>query len=168
MTATAGAHGNTEPGGGMNETSPLTDERAAEMLEQLTAHFGVPVMPLTRYCDALRTWAKCIIDRDGYDGSGLARAVSVVGLGIEKSSLLARLLYEGEPLRTKKCPVHDGTWCGINPCPHGCGETGWVPDNWPDAAPRCTRHPDRPAVSRTVSAHGTSDDCYECYRERWP
>lgn len=52
-----------------------------------------------------------------------------LSIAIEKSSLLYRLLYLGEPLRTQKCPVHLGVWHGIQPvpCPHGCGLTGWLP-----------------------------------------
>jgi hypothetical protein len=51
-------------------------------------------------------------------------------LGIHKSNLLARLLYAGEKLRTKKCPEHKGHWSGIEwsdtVCPHKCQLTGWI------------------------------------------
>jgi hypothetical protein len=58
--------------------------------------------------------------------------LSHVELSIRKSSLLARLIYGGEKLRTKKCPEHKGRWSGIphpdNMCPHGCEHTGWIPE----------------------------------------
>lgn len=51
---------------------------------------------------------------------------------IRKSSLLDRLLYAGEKLRTRKCPTHNGHWSGLehdgNVCPHGCQLTGWLPE----------------------------------------
>jgi len=34
----------------------LTDAEANAMLEALRKHFGEPVLPISRYCDALRTW----------------------------------------------------------------------------------------------------------------
>jgi len=33
------------------------------MLEQLTRHFGEPVMPVSRYCQKLQAWARCIDER---------------------------------------------------------------------------------------------------------
>lgn len=53
--------------------------------------------------------------------------IDYVFLQIQKSSLLARLLYDGQPLRTEPCPKHQGTWSGIGPCRHGCGSVGWLP-----------------------------------------
>jgi hypothetical protein len=53
-------------------------------------------------------------------------------VAVEKSCLLARLIYCGEPLRTRRCPLHQGRWSGIglDPCPHGCNHgmqyTGWI------------------------------------------
>lgn len=137
------------------------------MLAALREHFNGPVMPVSRYCDALRTWSECMIKRHEYD-SEAANALMYVELQIRKSDLLARLIYGGEALRTKKCPVHDGRWSGITPCEHGCGSTGWVPDDWPDGANRCTVHPDRPAVSASVHiTEGRREMCWACYRERW-
>lgn len=50
---------------------------------------------------------------------------------ITKSSLLNRLLYCGEKLRTKMCPEHKGVWSGLewgpdNACHHRCQLTGWI------------------------------------------
>lgn len=59
-----------------------------------------------------------------------AHQVERTFLAIHKSNLLARLLYSGEKLRTKKCPEHKGKWSGIEwsdtVCPHKCQLTGWV------------------------------------------
>lgn len=61
-----------------------------------------------------------------------ASAVDDVFLQISKSALLDRLLYGGEPVRTKPCPEHKGRWSGLefgeNMCPHGCQLTGWLPE----------------------------------------
>lgn len=52
-------------------------------------------------------------------------------LAIDKSNLLARILYSGEKMRTQMCPEHKGRWSGIewgpdNACPHRCQLTGWI------------------------------------------
>jgi hypothetical protein len=51
-------------------------------------------------------------------------------LAVHKSNLLARLLYSGEKLRTKMCPIHKGKWSGVEwpgeACPHKCQLTGWI------------------------------------------
>lgn len=113
----------------------MTNDEAEAMLKQLSEHFHEPVMPVTRYCDALDTWANAV-RAGGYGGNGgsLSDAISKVWLAIRKSNLLFRVLYLGQPLRTKKCPRHDGRWSGYgngDPCPEGCSVgadiTGWLP-----------------------------------------
>jgi len=153
----------------------LTPEQAEAMLERLSAHYKVPVMPVTRYCDSLRTWRRAQHDRatrlrielfpgidgppddpetqkikDGYwvwrKGPELGDlnyrlmelrrlekstvALDDADLQIRKSNLLARLIYGGQKLRTQMCPEHKGEWTGPrpDPCPHGCGFTGWLPE----------------------------------------
>lgn len=58
--------------------------------------------------------------------------INYVFLQITKSALLARLIYDGEKLRSTKCPLHKGHWSGLefgsNVCPHGCQLTGWIPE----------------------------------------
>lgn len=54
-------------------------------------------------------------------------AIHEVMLAVEKSNLLARMIYGGEALRITKCPEHKGHWTGNGKCPHGCGLTGWLP-----------------------------------------
>ncbi len=122
------------------------------MLLQLCRHFNEPVMPMGRYCIALRTWAQCVTDAHHEDVAAelhplanqhgrSARFAHLVPffrdleLAISKSALLARLLYDGEPVRTEKCPEHQGHWSGLefgrNACPHGCQLTGWLPVSRP-------------------------------------
>jgi hypothetical protein len=51
-------------------STKLTDDQAEGMLRQLTEHFKQPVMPISKYCDAFRTWEKAIYaraDRLKYD-----------------------------------------------------------------------------------------------------
>lgn len=147
------------------------EEQAQAMLKELRAFYKQPVMPISKYCDALRTWQRCMYDRaidlraelfpgiHGDDGplrekawndsnlamknrieesnyavqdlhrfETVAESINFVAIQISKSALLDRLLYVGEPLRTKKCPTHKGTWSGLfGDCEHGCELTGWLP-----------------------------------------
>jgi hypothetical protein len=56
---------------------------------------------------------------------------------IRKSCLLFRLIYAGESLRTRRCPIHEGrrSGCALEPCTAGCSFgsniTGWLPENSP-------------------------------------
>lgn len=167
------------------DTEPkLTDEEAKALLARLSRHYGEPVMPVSRYCRALRDWQRVLAERatrlrdqlfpdlqlDWRDkdneerrenankayGAALRNPyaeghphpahkyvelrqfesaydqVTDVFRQITKSNLLARLLYNGEKLRTRECPEHKGKWSGIewtdNRCPHGCQLTGWLPE----------------------------------------
>lgn len=59
----------------------------------------------------------------------MVREVEHVFLSIRKSNLLARVLYDGEKVRTTQCPEHKGKWNGqamLMGCPHKCGGTGWL------------------------------------------
>lgn len=121
----------------------LTVEQTKEMLAQLSRYYGEPVMPMSRYCRAFERWLGAIATlnarppRDENDkpeyrhGHRWAPFVRDIRLAISKSSLLGRLLYEGEEFRTVECPEHKGKWSGLefpeSPCPHGCNMTGWLP-----------------------------------------
>ena len=79
------------------------------------------------YCLLFKTYLQVTVD-DKTTCENLERR-------IRKSCLLDRLLYLGEPLRTKPCPDHPGQWWGCSPykCPHGCDTgcgclTGWLPE----------------------------------------
>jgi hypothetical protein len=41
----------------------LTDEQAEAMLKMLARHFREPVLPMSRYCDALNTWGRVVGER---------------------------------------------------------------------------------------------------------
>src|ERR1044072_5926927 len=110
----------------------LNDEQVRSMLSDLEQHFQEPVLPVSRYCGAFSRWFDCIKHGDGSErlGTELMNALDAIHLAISKSSLLWRLIYVGERFRTKRCPVHDGTWSGLesdtNMCPHRCHLTGWI------------------------------------------
>lgn len=77
-------------------------------------------------CNHLETWERVLVE----NGHREAEAVRRVFLLIRKSSLLGRLIYGGESLRTEKCPTHEGVWRGIpGPAPLDCAcdMTGWLP-----------------------------------------
>jgi hypothetical protein len=105
------------------------------MLDRLARHYGEPVRPVSVYCDAFRAWGKALQDREeegtqrdrGLDDARAAMRVLMNGIAIGKSSMLGRLIYDGEKLRTEKCPVHKGVWSGIGHCEYGCDHTGWLP-----------------------------------------
>jgi hypothetical protein len=109
----------------------LTNKQAAEMLRKLRLHFNEPVMPVSRYCEALETWAR-VVEENGYATKAEGVHLHTTILRIQKSNLLARLIYGGEKLRKRKCPEHHGHWSGIEfedtACPYGCGLTGWLPE----------------------------------------
>lgn len=105
--------------------SKLTNEEVKAMLEQLSEHFGEPVRPVSDYCNALLTWSKVVCKKFPAE----QRAHSSIHLSIRKSNLLARLIYGGEKLRTRECPLHKGEWTGqamLMGCPHKCDGTGWL------------------------------------------
>lgn len=171
----------------------VADDGAEAMLKTLGKRLGGPVMPIRRYCDALRTYETALVDRalrlraelypdingtplddpevharalaalDLYRAERLetearrawiderrldqletlyryeaeADRVSCVFSQITRSNLLARLLYDGEPLRERPCPVHKGKWSGCTwptksedccSCMSGCNVTGWLPN----------------------------------------
>ncbi len=122
-------------------TEPLSEEQAEALLKTLSEHYSQPVMPVDRYCAALRTWVDQIawinapgrsMNADGTEelrqGYRYVEVLRSVLLDINKSNLLSRLIYGGEKLRTRPCPKHEGRWSGIGTCEFGCGETGWLPD----------------------------------------
>lgn len=122
---------------------------AAHIVEATNAlhqYFGEPVMRLSQFCDAMETWARCIIDNnvnpdlikdptnpDRQQGHQYFDFLRGILTDIRKSGLLSRLLYDGQKLRTKMCPTHKGhmatsIWVGMGECPDGCEGTGWLPE----------------------------------------
>ena len=123
----------------------LTEEQAQGLLDVLKRHYKQPVLPMSKFCDAISTWFRCIerVNRKEQEanpdektwrsrGARYYDQLRNIERDIRKSNLLARLLYSGEKLRTRECPEHKGKWSGCaapgQGCPHGCGHTGWLPE----------------------------------------
>lgn len=97
-----------------------------------------------QFCEAFEAWASAYsaVNRE------FAEHWEYIHLQIRKSCLLDRLIYQGEKLRTKKCPVHQGRWSGCDwntpgcECRNGANVTGWLPEpedvGYRDDGPDCT------------------------------
>ena len=121
-------------------TEPIRNEKEAqEWLRRLERFYGQPVLPLNRFCDAIELWMDCIarnntdpalVDGDSRHGRKYFEFLRSIRIDIRKSNLLGRLLYAGEPLRTRMCPLHKGHYDGdamfFHKCPHKCDGTGWL------------------------------------------
>lgn len=117
-----------------------SEDEAQAMLQKLHAWYRQPCLPVSKYCDALQTWSERYLEIQGEHAETLeerlekAREVEQwlirFRIDIRKSNLLYRLIYLGESLRQRPCPVHHGRWYGLHPdtCPHDCGHTGWLPN----------------------------------------
>ena len=88
------------------------------------------------YCEKFEQWAQaCMTDLPADDEhmkgwrEEFRQHYQFIYTAIKKSNLLSRLIYEGEKIRTKPCPIHQGRWSGWHypeVCPHGCDFTGWI------------------------------------------
>lgn len=120
----------------------LPDQAVVYFEQQLAQHYGEPVRPVSAYCEAFEQWFDIIrttaLARAKDDplrtlGEALNGVAFTLPLAIRKSSLLWRLIYGGEPLRTERCPTHWGVWSGLpsfgNDCE--CDLTGWLPQTNP-------------------------------------
>ena len=120
----------------------LTPEQAQQMLLELAEHFNEPVMPVSKYCSSLKTWAIAIQEsQQNADNRIIGHGhtyhmhLNAIVRDIMKSNLLYRLIYDGQPLRVRPCPTHKGRWsgCHAEPCPDGCSDggnvTGWLPND---------------------------------------
>lgn len=110
----------------------LTAAEADAALRRLSRHFGERVAPVSRYCEALRSWAEVYRTYD----ARVYQAARLIKAALHKSNLAARLVYGGEVPRKTPCPVHKGRWSGcVWPdksedrcaCMSGCNITGWLP-----------------------------------------
>lgn len=112
----------------------MTDPEAEAALKALCKHYRQPVLPLSRFCEAVRTWFRAI-ERNNTDpslgrpgrhtqGKDYFEQLRNIERDISKSNLLARLLHAGEKLRTVPCPEHKGHWTGDGKCQ--CEGTGWL------------------------------------------
>ena len=121
-------------------------------------HYNEPVRPVSHYCERLAEYAEGLdvaiqstTERGGRECGpfGELEAAVTVRDGLRllkqwagKSNLLARLVYQDEPLRTERCPEHKGRWSGCtfgsSKCPHcmdGLNVTGWIAHDL--RVPRC-------------------------------
>ena len=83
------------------------------------------------FCGVLRSQVRALFRDPASPHHTNPHPLRMALIAVQKSNLLARTIYGGEPVRTTPCPVHAGTWSGLEPldapCPHGCGYTGWLP-----------------------------------------
>lgn len=94
----------------------------------------------SEFCKAMDAWAQAcmtVLPTDDEIRIGWRKQFQehwlFIRRSISKSCLLDRLLYGGEKIRTKICPVHKGHWSGCIPsdqitcgCDHGICITGWL------------------------------------------
>jgi hypothetical protein len=99
-----------------------------------------PLLRLSDVCNTLRMFARIFCTPlptdDEYKKKERAEHYehfSKVDLAISKSSLLDRLFFQDEGVRTEPCPEHKGRWSGCawdSPgcaCRNGANVTGWLP-----------------------------------------
>lgn len=124
---------------GCRITSEEEIDRFMKAFEQ-----GTPIMPLTFFCDALRTWAGLFgapppmpehHENEAKERRETANQIQMLFIKITKSNLLWRTLYAGEKPRKIPCPIHNGRWSGCKmiedmeckgACADGNNVTGWL------------------------------------------
>ncbi|MBA2544933.1 MAG: hypothetical protein H0V17_35145 [Deltaproteobacteria bacterium] len=90
---------------------------------------------------------------------------------VGKSCLMGRMVYGGEDLRTRPCPIHGGRWsgCAIDACPAGCNYginlTGWLPNDLVDEWPQRTKDPQLDELADALR-ESWSDDHATVYADR--
>jgi hypothetical protein len=114
----------------------MTDAEASEMLARLTEHFREPVLPLSKVCsavgDTFRCWQEEVARNPHSWMKERAPHLQQILTDIRKSALMGRLVYDGQKVRTKMCPIHHGKQdmhihLGVEPqCFHECDGTGWL------------------------------------------
>lgn len=121
----------------LKETPRSIETDVDFLLRSLATTLKEPVLPVSKYCAALKSWIDALREkhaghpteeRRGH-GHSYVDHLPHIYQDIRKSNLLGRLIYGAEKLRTVPCPEHQGEWSGCHPepCPHGCGYTGWLP-----------------------------------------
>lgn len=107
-------------------STPEIVERGMYHLRQHVTERGSTVI-ITTLCKVLGDW---MTEQQRNAVNNAQRSVLMtVRMDASKSNLLARMIYNGEPLRSVKCPTHEGRWDGqamLNGCKHGCHGTGWL------------------------------------------
>lgn len=119
-------------------------------------HRDRPVVEIEALCSEARAYLR-------------ARGLPEPDVG--KSCLLGRMIYGGEELRTRACPIHEGHWsgCSPDPCPAGCNYginvTGWLPNDLVDAWPLEPVDPELELLGEAVR-EGWSADHLAVYADR--
>lgn len=107
----------------------MTNEEAEAMRKQLSDHLHSPVLSLHEFCTVFKEWlsvATPYLVKRGYLRDA-EQASTLFYLAVGKSSLLGRMLYGREKVRTVPCPECKGEWSGcFLKCP--CGGCGWLPN----------------------------------------
>ncbi len=121
----------------------LTPEQAESLRKQLCKYYRDQVLPVSEVCAALRAWSEVaqahLQGYLDYENDGKTIRFDSLFLAAEKSSLLGRMLYGREKLRTEQCPRCKGQWRGLyfpatenfpgnTPDGCGCGGCGWLPN----------------------------------------
>ena len=111
----------------------MTDPEAEAALKALCKHYRQPVLPLSRFCEAVRTWFRAI-ERNNTDPSlGRPGRHSKARMTSRTPQHRAGHLKVQPPrpastcwekLRTVPCPEHKGHWTGDGKCQ--CEGTGWL------------------------------------------
>ena len=118
----------------MTNEPRLTDAEAEEMRAKLSRHYRDQVVTVSEVNAALRTWTDAAAEYLEKQYSITPELVNTAFLLAHKSSLLGRILYGRERLRTKPCPECKGRWCGcFLKCP--CGGCGWLAEETPKVTP---------------------------------
>ena len=130
----------------------MTNEEAEALLAQLSKHYAWRGALGERLARMKKDPKEDYADVERQEK--LLSTMESIEFMIQKSSLLGRILYGGEKLRTEMCPVHEGRWSGCefpmhNVCPHKCELTGWV------------KHPDDVAKIRAKNPP-PEGGCAEC------
>lgn len=151
----------------------MTDEEAETLRLKLCAHYNDQVLPVGEVCKILEQWGNVANDficsmmfspatnpaRKPNDDSPMLDVQGILNAAA-KSSLLGRLLYGREKLRTQKCSVHKGRWSGIYwPEPEcGCQGTGWLREK--DDVEKEGSHGESTEeyVGTTAGIHGSSKE----------
>jgi len=79
------------------EDKKLTEEGVRILTERLRAHFQQPVMPISQYCDALKTWEHCMWERMVHLSKELYPSGNPAALDEELDRLKERQILREEP-----------------------------------------------------------------------
>lgn len=118
---------------------PLSSEDAEQLRKKLCEHHRDQVLTVGEFCSILRQWSSVAgvfiaemmgRKRRSFEAEEPIKPFDAEGifLAASKSSLLGRMIYGKEKVRTQPCPTHKGVWSGcFIDCV--CGGCGWLPED---------------------------------------